>query len=245
MLARAEAAGVRALLAIGIGDGPATMGRASGDCHGAAPGGTGDLCQCGHSSTGGRSSLRKRRLGRLRNTGGRSTLRGRGRDWTRLLPRQTTRRLSVQHAAFKPHRCGSPTKRASQSLSIAELRSLPSEEAKEKFGTADAWEDLLRLLSEHWPVTGNSGIMHCFSGTKELAQSARWKLGSPCPLRAISHIPSRWRIREAAVWAPAETGSWWRPTRRSSRRSRIAANSNEPALVVTHTAVGAGRVAWR
>lgn len=42
--------------------------------------------------------------------------------------------------------------------------------AKERFGTADAWEDLLRLLAEHWTPTGLPGIMHCFSGGQEQAE---------------------------------------------------------------------------
>ncbi|MDE1154449.1 MAG: TatD family hydrolase [Acidobacteriaceae bacterium] len=35
-----------------------------------------------------------------------------------------------------------------------------------------AWDDLLRLLREHWAPTGLPGIMHCFSGNAEQAQAA-------------------------------------------------------------------------
>src|SRR3954447_16090287 len=45
-------------------------------------------------------------------------------------------------------------------------------QAKQKFGTADAWEDLLTLVGEHWTPTGLGGIMHCFSGTVEQAERA-------------------------------------------------------------------------
>ena len=42
--------------------------------------------------------------------------------------------------------------------------------AKEKFGTADAWEDLLALIAEHWTPAGLPGIMHCFSGNQQQAE---------------------------------------------------------------------------
>jgi TatD DNase family protein len=42
--------------------------------------------------------------------------------------------------------------------------------AKAKFGAADAWEDLLALIAEHWTPTGLPGIMHCFSGNQQQAE---------------------------------------------------------------------------
>ncbi|HEV2579174.1 MAG TPA: TatD family hydrolase [Acidobacteriaceae bacterium] len=42
--------------------------------------------------------------------------------------------------------------------------------AKARFGAADAWEDLLSLIAEHWTPTGLPGIMHCFSGNQEQAE---------------------------------------------------------------------------
>src|SRR5260370_30277943 len=47
---------------------------------------------------------------------------------------------------------------------------LATPQAKEKFGAADAWEDLLALIGEHWITTGLGGIMHCFSGTVTQAE---------------------------------------------------------------------------
>ncbi|HEY5381215.1 MAG TPA: TatD family hydrolase [Acidobacteriaceae bacterium] len=41
--------------------------------------------------------------------------------------------------------------------------------AKARFGPADAWEDLLSLLAQHWTPTGLPGIMHCFSGNQDQA----------------------------------------------------------------------------
>ena len=43
-------------------------------------------------------------------------------------------------------------------------------DAKAKFGAADAWEDLLSLITDHWTPTGLPGIMHCFSGDAAQAQ---------------------------------------------------------------------------
>ena len=42
--------------------------------------------------------------------------------------------------------------------------------AKAKYEPADAWEDLLALIAEHWTPSGLPGIMHCFSGNEEQAR---------------------------------------------------------------------------
>ncbi|HVG26790.1 MAG TPA: TatD family hydrolase [Acidobacteriaceae bacterium] len=42
--------------------------------------------------------------------------------------------------------------------------------AKQRFGPADAWEDLLALIAQHWTPTGLPGIMHCFSGNETQAE---------------------------------------------------------------------------
>ena len=41
--------------------------------------------------------------------------------------------------------------------------------AKQKYEPADAWEDLLTLIAEHWTPSGLPGIMHCFSGNEDQA----------------------------------------------------------------------------
>ena len=43
--------------------------------------------------------------------------------------------------------------------------------AKAKFGPADAWEDILALIAEHWTPTGLPGIMHCFSGDQRAGRA--------------------------------------------------------------------------
>lgn len=46
---------------------------------------------------------------------------------------------------------------------------LAGSRVKERFGQRDAWEDLLDLVAEHWTPTGLPGIMHCFSGDQRQA----------------------------------------------------------------------------
>jgi TatD DNase family protein len=41
--------------------------------------------------------------------------------------------------------------------------------AKEKYGRADCWDDLLGLIAKHWRPAGIPGIMHCFSGNQDQA----------------------------------------------------------------------------
>src|ERR1019366_5818231 len=47
---------------------------------------------------------------------------------------------------------------------------LATPQAKEKFGPADAWEDLLALLHAHWKPHALGDIMYCFSGTVDNAR---------------------------------------------------------------------------
>ncbi|HEV2645381.1 MAG TPA: TatD family hydrolase [Acidobacteriaceae bacterium] len=106
--------------------------------------------------------------------------------------------------------------------------------AKEKYGPADAWQDLLTLLSEHWhPTTHPAGIMHCFSGTVE---QARRSLDAGFYLSFAGNLtyPAAKSIREAAAFAPADRilvetdAPFLAPIPHRGQR-------NEPALV-THTA---------
>jgi TatD DNase family protein len=38
--------------------------------------------------------------------------------------------------------------------------------------SADAWDDCLRLVGEHWASSGLGGVLHCFSGSLEHARAA-------------------------------------------------------------------------
>jgi TatD DNase family protein len=41
---------------------------------------------------------------------------------------------------------------------------------RDSAGPADAWQDLLALIAEHWTAAGVAGIMHCFSGNQQQAE---------------------------------------------------------------------------
>jgi TatD DNase family protein len=84
---------------------------------------------------------------------------------------------------------------------------LATPQAKEKFGDADAWEDFLRLVDEHWTTPGHGrnfgGIMHCFSGTVD---QARRSLDANFHLSFAGNLtyPKSQTIRDAAIMAPAD-----------------------------------------
>jgi TatD DNase family protein len=75
--------------------------------------------------------------------------------------------------------------------------------AKEKFGPADAWEDLLTMLTEHWQSHNLGGIMHCFSGTVDHARRSL-SLGFYISFAGNLTYPAAKTIREAAAFAPAD-----------------------------------------
>src|ERR1039458_7037764 len=85
--------------------------------------------------------------------------------------------------------------------------SLATPQAKAKFGPADAWEELLTLLAEHWqPHSRNSapaGIMHCFSGGVDEARRSL-SLGFHLSFAGNLTYPAAKSIREAAAFAPPD-----------------------------------------
>jgi TatD DNase family protein len=78
---------------------------------------------------------------------------------------------------------------------------LATPQAKAKFGAADAWEDLLNLIGEHWTSTGLGGIMHCFSGTVEQAERSL-AIGFYLSFAGNLTYPKSQAIRDAAELAP-------------------------------------------
>lgn len=79
---------------------------------------------------------------------------------------------------------------------------LAAPQAKAKFGTADAWEDLLGLIAEHWMPHRLCGIMHCFSGTPEHARRSV-EAGFYLSFAGNLTYPKAQPIRDAAAEAPA------------------------------------------
>ena len=72
-----------------------------------------------------------------------------------------------------------------------------------RFGHRDAWEDLLALVAEHWTPTGLSGIMHCFSGN---AAQAERSLAAGFLLSFAGNVtyPKSLTIQQVAATAPAD-----------------------------------------
>ena len=80
---------------------------------------------------------------------------------------------------------------------------LATPQAKERFGAADAQEDLLRLIGEHWSAHGIGGVMHCFSGTADQARRAL-DLGFHISFAGNVTYSRFGSIREAAAVVPLD-----------------------------------------
>jgi TatD DNase family protein len=81
---------------------------------------------------------------------------------------------------------------------------LATPEAKAKYGDADAWADTLELLETHWRPTGLGGVMHCFSGGVAEAKRSL-ELGFLLSFAGNLTYPKAVGIREAAVFAPIDS----------------------------------------
>jgi len=231
VLRRAYAAGVETILAIGIGDGPATMHQALE----IAKATSGPGLPAVYASVGihpqEAASATSEALSRL--------------EGLALDPRC----VAVGEIGLDYYHFDNPEIPTQQQAFVAQMRlsatlrkpilihcrtsELATPQAKEKFGAADAWEDLLALIGEHWTPTGLGGIMHCFSGTVEQAERS---LAAGFHLSFAGNLtyPKSQAIRDAAVLAPAhrilvETDApFLAPIPLRGQR-------NEPALM-THTA---------
>jgi TatD DNase family protein len=99
--------------------------------------------------------------------------------------------------------------------------------------TREAWDDTIALLEQNWKPTGLAGIMHCFSGGPVEARQAL-DLGFYLGFGGIVTFPKALDIQEAARQAPADRiltetdAPYLAPVPKRGKR-------NEPALMV-HTA---------
>jgi TatD DNase family protein len=80
---------------------------------------------------------------------------------------------------------------------------LATPQAKQKFGPADAWKDTLTLINQHWKPHGLGGIMHCFSGDIDDARRSL-DLGFYLSFAGNLTYPKAQAIRDAAAFAPAD-----------------------------------------
>ena len=231
VLARACAADVRTILAIGIGDGPHQMHRAL------------EIAE----------STNSRSLPTIYASAGVHPQEAAGATPEALAQLATLaanpRCIAIGEIGLDYYHLDNPEIPIQQAAFVAQLQvaaaarkpilihcrtsELATPAARQKFGPADAWEDLLTLLIKHWQPTGLAGIMHCFSGTVDHARRSL-SLGFLLSFAGNLTYPAAKSLREAAAAAPAnrilvETDApFLAPIPHRGQR-------NEPALV-THTA---------
>jgi TatD DNase family protein len=226
VLARAAAAGVGGMLAIGIGDGPETMHRAleiaKEHPHICASAGI-------HPQEAHRADVAA--LAKLVGLVAEEkcvALGEIGLDYYHV----DNPDVAIQQAAFVAQ-MEIATAARKPILIHCRTSELATPRAKERFGAADAEADLLALIAEHWAPHGIPGVMHCFSG--DLAH-ARRSLDQGFYLSFAGNLtyPKAVGIREAAKFAPADRmlvetdAPFLAPVPHRGQR-------NEPALVA-HTA---------
>jgi len=206
LLARAYAAGVQTILAIGIGDGPHQMHRAleiaqQFQDQPAAPAiyaSAGIHPQEAHQVDA--DSLAK--LATLAADTRVIAIGEIGLDYYHL----ENPPIDVQRAAFVAQM--NVAQAAGKPILIhCRTSELATPEAKQKIGPADAWEDLLELLAAHWNPQARggipAGILHCFSGTLDQARRAL-DLGFHLSFAGNLTYPKAADLREVAAAAPAD-----------------------------------------
>jgi len=67
----------------------------------------------------------------------------------------------------------------------------------------NAWEDLFRLLRDHWSASGLGGVLHCFTGTVDHARTAL-DLDFMISFAGNITYPKAQNIRDAAAMAPLD-----------------------------------------
>jgi TatD DNase family protein len=205
VLRRACAAGVGTILAIGIGDGPDTMHQALEIANTSADATSDPSLPAIYASAGihpqEAAHATKEALAKLAHvaTDPRCIAIGEiGLDYYHAdNPDIATQQLAFTAQMYLAAQARKPI------LIHCRTSELATPQAQEKFGDADAWEDLLRLIDEHWTRHRLGGIMHCFSGTVD---HARRSLDAGFHLSFAGNLtyPKSQTIREAAIMAPAD-----------------------------------------
>jgi TatD DNase family protein len=124
-------------------------------------------------------------------------------------------------------------------LEIAAARKRPILiHCRPKDGATDAWEDLFVILEEHWRKTGLGGVMHCFGGGWEQAQKSL-DLGFLISFAGNLSYPKAQPLRDVAALLSLEgilvetDAPWLAPVPNRGKR-------NEPAFVAQTAEVLAG-----
>jgi TatD DNase family protein len=226
MLSRAMAAGVGAVLSIGIGEGPAEMHQAL------------DLCRVFNGRPG---------LPRLYASAGIYPHNTTEADETALakldalLAEQEV--IACGEIGLDYYHEGAPRdvqrRGLTRQLEIAAARKRPILiHCRGTNETTDAWDDLFLVLEEHWGRTGLGGIMHCFGAGWEQARRSL-DMGFLISFAGNLTYPKAEPLRDVAARMPldgvlVETDApWLAPAPNRGQR-------NEPAMVVETAAVLAG-----
>jgi TatD DNase family protein len=209
VLTRAYAAEVRTILAIGIGDGPDTMHRA---------------LEIANDIAVAPKSLELPKLYASAGIHPQEAHQATPEALTRLAAlTQDPRCIAIGEIGLDYYHADNPDVPTQQAAFIAQLHlaatarkpilihcrtsELATAAAKEKYGAADAWQDILAILGEQWgaKARGNTpaGIMHCFSGTVDQAQRSL-DLGFHLSFAGNLTYPAAHSIREAASFAPPD-----------------------------------------
>jgi TatD DNase family protein len=91
-----------------------------------------------------------------------------------------------------------------QQLSLAAAVKLPILiHCRPSLDSNDAWDDLLAILRKKWAATGLGGVMHCFTGNLAQAQ-ASLDLGFVLSFAGNISYPKAQNIRDAAAMVPLD-----------------------------------------
>jgi TatD DNase family protein len=205
LLRRAYASGVDTILAIGIGDGPNTMHKALEFANAIPVPGLPNIYASAGIHPQEADHATKEALAKLATLAGQErciAIGEIGLDYYHLdNPDIATQQLAFTTQMYLAAQTRKPI------LIHCRTSELATPQAKERFGDADAWEDLLRLIDEHWTGPGHGltlgGIMHCFSGTVD---QARRSLDAGFHLSFAGNLtyPRSQTIREAAAMTPSD-----------------------------------------
>lgn len=191
VLARARQAGVEMVLAVGIGDGPATMHRAL------------ELC---------RQYASKPEMPRIAVSAGIHPHEAELADQAAL---DALDRLAGEPEIvaigeigldyFYDHSPRDVQQRAFvRQMEIAAARRLPILiHCRASAESSNAWEDTLSLLREHWRSTGLGGVLHCFAGERKHAEQAM-EMGFLVSFAGNLTFPKAGPIREVAAELPPD-----------------------------------------
>jgi TatD DNase family protein len=199
ILANGRAAGLSAMLAVGIGDGPATMHRALDLCRSLSTPELLLFASAGiHPSEAEHATLDAlERVAELAEQPECIAIGEIGLDYYHV----ENPPIALQKEVFRAQMrlaavAGKPI------LLHCRTSELATPAAKARFGPADAAHDLLTMLETEWAPTGLGGILHCFSGTIAHARRAL-AIGFYLSFAGNLTYPRSEGIREVARYAPA------------------------------------------